>query len=58
MIQPYEQMVLQLLNSKTFVPPSSLYAEIRTDMATLLSEKNDCSGTEPILLRFEDKVET
>ena len=58
MIEPYEKLVLQLLNSKSFKEPKSLYAEIQADMATLLSERNDGSITETLLLRVEEIVDT
>jgi hypothetical protein len=58
MILPYEELVLRLLNSKTFVSPNSLYAEIQTYMASLLNEKGNSTGVEEVPIPLDDTVET
>ena len=58
MILPYEELVLRLLNSKTFVSPNSLFEEIHTDIATLLNENGDSTGVEEVPITIDDTVVT
>ena len=58
MIHPYEELVLRLLNSKTYVSPNSFFAEIQTDIASLLQENGDSTGVKEVPIPLDDTVET